>query len=270
VVVELKRDKTPRDITAQVLDYASWVQDLSSDRIVELADQHLRDEGPLEDAFERQFDEQLPETLNGHHRMLVVASELDASTERILNYLSDTYGVDINAVSFDYYHHEGQREFLARVFLIDPSQVEYSARTKSTSKRRRLPSYADHRETAEEEGLGEVYGQLYEALKDCFDTRSRNLSGVAFIGEMDEGRRTIFSLLTERSDAENGLRFQVYIDRLTRYLEVQKTDAVAALPANTEDLETSEGRPAKMGGYFRTQEDVTRFLSYLRELDATE
>ncbi len=27
-IVELKRDKTPRDITAQTLDYASWVKDL--------------------------------------------------------------------------------------------------------------------------------------------------------------------------------------------------------------------------------------------------
>jgi RecB family endonuclease NucS len=26
VIVELKRDKTPREITAQALDYASWVQ----------------------------------------------------------------------------------------------------------------------------------------------------------------------------------------------------------------------------------------------------
>ena len=33
VVVELKRDKTPRDVVAQVLDYASWVQDLSYDEI---------------------------------------------------------------------------------------------------------------------------------------------------------------------------------------------------------------------------------------------
>jgi RecB family endonuclease NucS len=33
VVVELKRDKTPRKITAQVLDYGSWVQDLSIEEI---------------------------------------------------------------------------------------------------------------------------------------------------------------------------------------------------------------------------------------------
>ena len=29
VVVELKRGKTPREVTAQALDYASWVTDLS-------------------------------------------------------------------------------------------------------------------------------------------------------------------------------------------------------------------------------------------------
>ena len=28
VVVELKRDTTPREVTAQALDYASWVRDL--------------------------------------------------------------------------------------------------------------------------------------------------------------------------------------------------------------------------------------------------
>ena len=31
VIVELKREKTPRDITAQVLDYASWVKTLAND-----------------------------------------------------------------------------------------------------------------------------------------------------------------------------------------------------------------------------------------------
>jgi RecB family endonuclease NucS len=33
VVLELKRDKTPRDIVAQVLDYASWVQGLNHESI---------------------------------------------------------------------------------------------------------------------------------------------------------------------------------------------------------------------------------------------
>ncbi len=33
VLIELKRDKTPREIVAQSLDYASWVEGLAADRI---------------------------------------------------------------------------------------------------------------------------------------------------------------------------------------------------------------------------------------------
>jgi RecB family endonuclease NucS len=36
VLIELKRDKTPRDIVAQALDYATWVQDLKPDRIAQI------------------------------------------------------------------------------------------------------------------------------------------------------------------------------------------------------------------------------------------
>jgi hypothetical protein len=265
-IVELKRDKAPRDITAQVLDYASWVKDLSSERIVELADQYLGDQGPLEDAFEQRFEEPLPETLNGHHRMLVVASELDPSTERILNYLSDTYGVDINAVSFRYFHHGEHREFLARVFLIEPSQVEYSARTKSASKRRIRPSYEEFRQIAEEKGVGEVYISLVQGLRPFFDARRRTKSWVNFVGEMDGSRNTIFNLQPGYSSAEEGLRCRIYIDRLSRYLGAERGQLLAALPAGTKDYEPWTGAPPCVAGYFRTQEDVTRFLSYLREL----
>ena len=43
VVVELKRDKTPREITAQALDYGSWVKDLSHERIATIAGDYFRD-----------------------------------------------------------------------------------------------------------------------------------------------------------------------------------------------------------------------------------
>jgi hypothetical protein len=266
VIVELKRDKTPRDITAQVLDYASWVQDLSGERITELANQYLGEQGPLEQAFEQKFEEELPETLNGHHKMLVVASEVDASTERILNYLSDTYGVDINAVTFQYFHHAGEREFLARVFLIEPSQVEYSARTKSTSKRRQRPSFASFRETAEDKGVGEIYTRLFRELRGFFDTRSRTQSSVTLIGEMNGKRNTIFSILPGGSSEEKGLRFRVFINRLAQYFDAPKDELVAALPSNTKDYAPWNGAPPCVAGYFRSQEDVTQFLTYLLEL----
>ena len=41
VVIELKRDRTPREVVAQTLDYASWVKDLSYDDIVSKANEYL-------------------------------------------------------------------------------------------------------------------------------------------------------------------------------------------------------------------------------------
>jgi len=90
VINELKRDLTPREVTAQVLDYASWVKDLSSDRTTEIADGYLGDKGPFDVAFLQRFNEDLPESLNQSHRTLVVAGGIDSSTERIVQYLPTT------------------------------------------------------------------------------------------------------------------------------------------------------------------------------------
>lgn len=76
VIVELKREKTPREVTAQVLDYASWARDLSNERITEVAARYFADGTSLEVAFKRRFGEELPEILNEHHKMLIVASDV--------------------------------------------------------------------------------------------------------------------------------------------------------------------------------------------------
>ena len=36
VLIELKRDRTPREIIAQALDYASWVDQLSAEKIAQI------------------------------------------------------------------------------------------------------------------------------------------------------------------------------------------------------------------------------------------
>jgi len=197
--------------------------------------------------------------------MLVVASDVDASTERIINYLSDTHGVDINAVSFQYFRHESG-EFLARVFLIDPSQVEYSTRTKTTSKRRRNLTYEELQEIADSNGVGELYEQLVKGLTACFDSRTRTQSSIALIGDMEGRKNTIFSLIPAKSSAEKGVRFQVYIDRLVGYLGAEKEGLTAAFPPGTKDYEPWKEAPPHLAGFFRTLDDIAQFLSSLREL----
>ncbi|WP_198419851.1 PDDEXK family nuclease [Geomonas edaphica] len=121
-VIELKRNKTPREVTAQALDYASWVKNLSYTDIATIfADKN--NGKALEVAFAEKFSTPPPEKVNERHTLVVVASELDAATERIINYLCTNYGVPINAVFFRYFK-DGDSEFLTRTWLLDPHAAE--------------------------------------------------------------------------------------------------------------------------------------------------
>lgn len=133
-VIELKRNRTPREVVSQILDYASWVQNLSYDQIVEIYAEK-NDGQQLEEGFAERFDTNPPEKLNQSHRLVVVASELDPATERIIAYLADSYGVPINAVFFRYFQ-EGGNEYLTRTWLIDPQQAEVKSSRSETKKGR--------------------------------------------------------------------------------------------------------------------------------------
>jgi hypothetical protein len=136
--IELKRDRTPREIVAQLLDYGSWIRGLDLERISDIHARYAGDGGKsFADAFRERFDDELPETLNDAHQLIIVASELDASTERIVSYLTD-YGVPVNAVFFRYFKDDGH-EYLARSWLIDPLEAEGRARRSST--RRHQPTW---------------------------------------------------------------------------------------------------------------------------------
>lgn len=121
VIIELKKDRTPREIVAQVLDYASWVRTLTTPEIFERAEKYLG--ARLVTAFRDRFGEGMPERLNASHSMLIVASELDPASRRIVEYLSEEHGVAINTVFFNVFEANGG-EWLTTDFLLDQDAVE--------------------------------------------------------------------------------------------------------------------------------------------------
>lgn len=114
VIIELKKGRTPREVTAQALDYASWVEDLSYEALTVIAEEYFEDPDALDRAFRERFGEELPDELNLSHRSLIVAEAMDASTERIIRYLSDR-NVPINMAAVHHFDDKGNREILARV-----------------------------------------------------------------------------------------------------------------------------------------------------------
>ena len=119
-IIELKRDRTPRDVIAQVLDYASWVASLDTVSVQEIAQRKLGK--PLAEAFKEHFDDPLPDILNSSHSMIIVASEFDASSERIVKYLANEHSVAINTAFFTVFEDDGQ-QYLTADWLMDQEQV---------------------------------------------------------------------------------------------------------------------------------------------------
>jgi hypothetical protein len=137
VLIEIKRDRTPREVAAQALDYASWVEALTADRIAQIY-QRFSNGGSLSEAFKQRFGITLDEdALNESHQIILVAAALDDSTERIIKYLNSR-DIAINVVFFQVFQN-GDEQLLSRAWLIDPGTTQVNASTSPPSKGEKEP-----------------------------------------------------------------------------------------------------------------------------------
>ena len=128
IIIELKRHKTPRDVVAQAIDYAAWVEGLPTERIAQIyqayAEQYQLTDKTFDEAFKSKFGAYpVEEDINQTHQMVIVAAELDASTERIINYLNEKASVAVNAVFFTVFQ-DGENQYLSRAWMIDPVDTD--------------------------------------------------------------------------------------------------------------------------------------------------
>lgn len=127
VLIELKRDRTPREVVAQAIDYACWVEGLEGDTIAAIY-QRFKPGRDLAADFLARFGQPLDEeTLNDSHQIVIVATHLDESSERIVNYLNER-NIAINVLCFQIFDAGGQ-QLLSRAWLLDPIQAQVSAAT---------------------------------------------------------------------------------------------------------------------------------------------
>jgi hypothetical protein len=236
VILELKRDKTPRDVVAQVLDYASWVQNLGHDEIQSIANAFLKSE-TLEDAFRNRFQTDLPDVLNERHRMYVVASSLDSATERIVKYLAESHSVDINVATFGYFK-TSVGEFLGRSLLLDDEQVQVRAET--TSKRQPPRTSEELRELARERGVLDLYDKALAALRPLFDGMNRTRTNIALVGYTGENkaRNVIIGIYPGESSSSNGLAMTLSVDRMSEYFKLSSDKLCSVLDSPAKNTKT--------------------------------
>ena len=107
VIAELKKGRTPRDIIAQILDYAAWAADLSDSQIRDIAETYFETrEGfqrkTFDDAFREAFDipetDELPQLNDGGLRLFIVAEEIPSRVARVCRFLRSSHGINISCV----------------------------------------------------------------------------------------------------------------------------------------------------------------------------
>lgn len=143
IIIELKRDKTYREVVAQALDYATWVKELDYDDLNSILNKYGRTEyKDIEDFFSSTFNISAEETeFNSDHKMLIVGSEIDDSTIRIINYLSkEPFSVNINAVNFNYFKDEDGKEFLAQSFVLPEENIIEESKSKKRKREKSIVS----------------------------------------------------------------------------------------------------------------------------------
>ncbi len=256
-VLELKRDKTHRDVVAQALHYAAWVRTLTWEQVEEIASDFY-DGASLEKKFRDKFDEPLPDAINTAHQIYIVAAEMDPVSETIVRYLSEEYSANINVIFFRHFQDEERGEFLGRSWLMEPSEVQTR---EASGKRRATLSLEQLRESAGEKGVSDQYSALFE----FFSNRARiwrTKSNVAFVFDLGEGRRSVFSAYPGRSSAEEGLYTDVRPDLLASVFGVNEAAVQAALPGKP-DRASDTGFTYGEVHYFRSAEQVRELINAL-------
>jgi len=130
IVVELKRDKLPRESLTQAIDYAS---DVASWDVEKISEECLKYTGQsLEDYLNENFESVDLEDLiiNKTQRILLVGFSVEESLQRMIEWLSNNYGVSINAVVLKYIQTKNGDELIARTMIISEEMEKERIRKK--------------------------------------------------------------------------------------------------------------------------------------------
>ncbi len=132
VIIELKRDRLSRDVLAQAVDYASDVSNWDVEKLNEICLEYSKKS--LEDYLSEKFDDIDTDNLiiNQSQRLILVGFAIDESLNRMIEWLSGSFDIAINAVILNYIKTSKGNEVLSRTVII-PEEV-----TKEKSNKRKF------------------------------------------------------------------------------------------------------------------------------------
>jgi len=115
VVIELKRDKTPRDTLAQALEYASFIEALDSKQLEEILQNYLNDESLNLAVYHNNYFELFQDeaiSFNKNQRIVIVGQQITNEIRQTAHYLRNK-GLQVTCIEFSYFKNGGGRYLLS-------------------------------------------------------------------------------------------------------------------------------------------------------------
>lgn len=109
VIVELKKGKTPREVVAQILEYAAWAEQLTYEKLNNITMKYYEKKNEylgmeLSEIHKKIFfpdvDENVSTIFNNRLRLFIVAEEISTTVKDVIYYLNK-FGVDISCLKYD-------------------------------------------------------------------------------------------------------------------------------------------------------------------------
>lgn len=119
VVIELKRDRTPRDTLAQALEYASFVEDLDADQLEDLFHTYSGDESSFGDYHRQYFKLELDEAVafNKDQRIVLVGQRITPEIRQTSIFLRRK-GLRVTCLEFGFFEAEGGQKLLSSDIVV--------------------------------------------------------------------------------------------------------------------------------------------------------
>ncbi len=145
VIVEFKRGRTPRDVVAQLLEYAAWANELPPEQIHDIADAYFEKRNEFRgktftEAFREVFDmpetDELP-TLNQKLRLFVVAEDIHPRVIGVCRFLRISYKMDVSCITVSKFQTESGDEIVSMENKVGDEEIvppKPRQRTEQTSR----------------------------------------------------------------------------------------------------------------------------------------
>ncbi|MGB4370348.1 MAG: hypothetical protein WBJ91_01160, partial [Dethiobacteria bacterium] len=120
LVIELKRDRTPRETVAQILEYASFVEELSYQQLEEILMSYISEENlNLADYHRNYFQLKEDEAVafNKKQKLLIIAQTITKEVKQISTYLRKK-GFDFYCLEFKYFTNESGNKIISTDFVV--------------------------------------------------------------------------------------------------------------------------------------------------------